>query len=109
MSSPGFLAALAAGGQENGKWISGQLRADTHSYLVEPGIPDEPLEFIVVETEPPVAQALLHPRFVVPAEVEDEEAPARHQDTSGFRERLRHSTAHIEIRYRFIEKRVRAA
>jgi hypothetical protein len=68
--------------------IAGQARANPHLDVSEAGVLQQLREPGVVETEPPIAQAIADPLLVVLAQIEHQHASAGTQNANGLRNRL---------------------
>src|SRR4029079_8999169 len=79
-------SGLRAACNENRKGVARTARADGDADVLQARGLQPRRQFLVVDPEPPVVEALAHPRLIVASQIEYEHAPAGPDDADGFAE-----------------------
>ncbi len=81
-------SSASSAGDQDGERIARATRADRYLHLRQSCAFEEPLQFVVVESQPSIAEPLADPVLVVTPQIEEQHAAARTHDAHGFGQRL---------------------
>src|SRR6185295_18264205 len=82
----GRRRAFGGGGNQDRERVAGLARADADSDVGQAGRGQHPLQLLVVEPEPPIAELGAHPFFLVGAQVEQQHVAAGRRDPRRLRD-----------------------
>jgi hypothetical protein len=80
---------VRSAGDEDRERVACAPRANRHLHVLQSSCLEEPVELLVFEPEPAIAESFAYPVLVVTPQVQNEHTSARTHDAHGFRQRHR--------------------